>query len=38
MLTKSKIKKKTEYTVFLETVTITADITAIVEKVKKKIE
>ena len=37
MLTKSKIKKKTEYTVFLETVTITADITAIVEKVKMKI-
>ena len=31
---KSKIRKKTECTVFFETVTITAEITAIVEKVK----
>ena len=33
---KSKIKKKTECTVFLETVTIIADTTAINEKKKKK--
>jgi hypothetical protein len=32
MLIKSKIKKKTECTVFLETVSIIAEITAIVEK------
>jgi hypothetical protein len=32
MLIKSKIKKKTECTVFLETVNIIAEITAIVEK------
>jgi len=32
MLKKSKIKKKTECTVFLETVSIIAEITAIVEK------
>tara|TARA_B100001996_G_scaffold96681_1_gene72433 strand:- start:22 stop:156 length:135 start_codon:yes stop_codon:yes gene_type:complete len=38
MLIKSKIKKKTECTVFLETVTITAETTAIKENVKKNIE
>ena len=32
ILTKIKIRKKTEYTVFLETVTITAENTAMVEK------
>tara|TARA_B100001093_G_C25946252_1_gene643021 strand:- start:29 stop:178 length:150 start_codon:yes stop_codon:yes gene_type:complete len=32
ILTKSKIKKKTECTVFFETVTIIADIIAITEK------
>ena len=32
MLIKTKIKKKTEYTVFLETVTIVAANTAIEEK------
>ena len=32
MLIKSKIKKKTECTVFLEAVTIIAEITAIIEK------
>tara|TARA_B100000282_G_scaffold208320_1_gene153235 strand:+ start:155 stop:271 length:117 start_codon:yes stop_codon:yes gene_type:complete len=31
MLIKSKIKKKTECTVFLEAVTIIAEITAIIE-------
>jgi len=31
MLIKSKIKKKTEWTVFLDTVTITAETTAIIE-------
>jgi hypothetical protein len=30
---KSKIKKKTECTVFLDTVTMIAEITAIIEKV-----
>tara|TARA_B100000575_G_scaffold265876_1_gene242767 strand:- start:112 stop:255 length:144 start_codon:yes stop_codon:yes gene_type:complete len=33
MLIKSKIKKKTELTVFLDTVTITAEIIAISEKI-----
>jgi|TARA_B100001996_G_scaffold252739_1_gene196162 hypothetical protein len=33
MLIKSKIRKKTEWTVFLETVTIIAEITAIIENV-----
>jgi len=33
MLIKSKIKKKTEWTVFLETVTIIAEIIAINEKI-----
>jgi|TARA_B100000795_G_scaffold267619_1_gene252862 hypothetical protein len=37
MLMKSSIKKKTECTVFLETVTIIAEIIAIKENVKKKI-
>ena len=37
MLMKSSIKKKTEGTVFLETVTIIAEIIAIKENVKKKI-
>ena len=32
MLMKSNIKKKTECTVFFETVTIMAEITAIIEK------
>ena len=32
MLIKSKIKKKTEWTVFLEDMTIIADKTAIIEK------
>ena len=32
ILTKTKIRKKTEYTVFLETVTIIAENTAIDEK------
>ena len=32
MLMKSKIKKKTEWTVFLEAVTIIADIIATIEK------
>jgi hypothetical protein len=32
MLIKSKIKKKTEWTVFFETVTIIAEIIAIKEK------
>jgi hypothetical protein len=32
ILIKSKIRKKTECTVFLETVTIIAEITAIIEK------
>ena len=38
MLIKSKIKKKTEWTVFFETVTIIADTIAINAKAKKKIE
>tara|TARA_Y100000389_G_scaffold190063_1_gene214525 strand:+ start:1195 stop:1326 length:132 start_codon:yes stop_codon:yes gene_type:complete len=38
ILIKSKIKKNTECTVFFETVTIIAEIIAIVEKMKKKIE
>jgi hypothetical protein len=33
---KSKIRKKTECTVFLETVTMIAEITAIIENVYKK--
>jgi len=33
MLMKSKIRKKTEWTVFLETVTMIAEITAINENV-----
>jgi hypothetical protein len=33
MLMKSKIRKKTECTVFLDTVTMIAEITAIIEKV-----
>tara|TARA_B100000674_G_scaffold440851_1_gene404035 strand:- start:66 stop:182 length:117 start_codon:yes stop_codon:yes gene_type:complete len=33
ILIKSKIRKKTEWTVFLDTVTIMADITAIIEKI-----
>ena len=33
MLIKSKIKKKTEWTVFFEAVTITAEIIAIAEKI-----
>jgi len=33
ILMKSKIKKKTEWTVFLETVTIIAEIIAINEKI-----
>ena len=33
MLIKSKIRKKTEWTVFLETVTIIAEITAMIENV-----
>jgi hypothetical protein len=33
MLIKSKIKKKTEWTVFFETVTIIAEIIAIVENI-----
>jgi hypothetical protein len=33
MLIKSKIRKKTEWTVFLETVTMIAEITAMIEKV-----
>ena len=33
MLIKSRIKKKTEWTVFLETVTIIAEITAIIENI-----
>ena len=33
ILTKSKIKKKTEWTVFLETVTMIADTIAINEKI-----
>jgi hypothetical protein len=33
MLIKSKIIKKTEWTVFLETVTIIAEITAMIENV-----
>tara|TARA_Y100000589_G_C26903455_1_gene527229 strand:+ start:401 stop:517 length:117 start_codon:yes stop_codon:yes gene_type:complete len=33
ILIKSKIKKKTEWTVFLDTVTIIAEITAIIENV-----
>ena len=33
ILIKSKIKKKTEFTVFLDTVTITAEIIAISEKI-----
>jgi hypothetical protein len=33
MLIKSKIKKKTEWTVFLETVTMIAEITAMIENV-----
>ena len=33
ILTKSNIKKKTEWTVFLETVTIIADIIAMKEKI-----
>tara|TARA_B100001173_G_scaffold289467_1_gene279370 strand:+ start:416 stop:532 length:117 start_codon:yes stop_codon:yes gene_type:complete len=33
ILIKSKIRKKTEWTVFFETVTIIAEITAIIEKV-----
>ena len=37
MLMKSSIKKKTECTGFLETVTIIAEIIAIKENVKKKI-
>ena len=32
MLTKTKIKKNTEYTVFLHTVTINAEMTAIEER------
>jgi len=38
MLIKSKIKKKTECTVFFDTVTIIADTTAIKENTKKNIE
>jgi hypothetical protein len=33
MLIKSRIKKKTEWTVFFEAVTIMAEITAIIEKI-----
>tara|TARA_X000001036_G_scaffold109013_1_gene102145 strand:+ start:758 stop:874 length:117 start_codon:yes stop_codon:yes gene_type:complete len=33
ILIKSKIKKKTEWTVFLDTVTMIAEITAIIENV-----
>ena len=33
ILMKSKIKKKTEWTVFLEAVTIIADMTAIIENI-----
>ena len=33
MLIKSKIRKKTEWTVFLETVTMMAETTAIIENV-----
>jgi hypothetical protein len=33
MLIKSKIRKKTEWTVFFETVTIIAEITAMIENV-----
>jgi hypothetical protein len=33
MLIKSRIKKKTEWTVFFETVTIMAETTAITEKI-----
>jgi len=33
MLIKSKIRKKTEWTVFLETVTIIAEIIAMIENV-----
>tara|TARA_B100001029_G_C15021759_1_gene431008 strand:+ start:1246 stop:1362 length:117 start_codon:yes stop_codon:yes gene_type:complete len=33
MVIKSKIKKKTEWTVFLEAVTIMAEVTAIKEKI-----
>ena len=33
ILIKSNIKKNTEWTVFLDTVTITAETTAIIEKV-----
>tara|TARA_Y200000002_G_C22486031_1_gene580875 strand:- start:163 stop:363 length:201 start_codon:yes stop_codon:yes gene_type:complete len=33
ILIKSKIKKKTEWTVFLETVTIIAEMTAIIENI-----
>ena len=33
MLMKSRIKKKTEWTVFLETVTMIAEITAMIENV-----
>jgi hypothetical protein len=33
MLIKSKIRKKTEWTVFLETVTIIAEITAMIENI-----
>ncbi len=35
---KSRIKKKTEWTVFLEAVTIIAETIAIKEKIKKNIE
>ena len=38
MVMKSNIKKKTEWTVFLDTVTIIAEKTAIIEKIKKNIE
>ncbi len=38
MLMKSKIRKKTEWTVFLETVTIIAETTAMIRKcIKKKL-
>tara|TARA_B100000287_G_scaffold144069_1_gene135952 strand:- start:321 stop:437 length:117 start_codon:yes stop_codon:yes gene_type:complete len=38
MLIKSKIRKKTECTVFFEAVTIIAETIAIKEKIKKNIE
>ena len=38
ILMKSKIRKKTECTVFFDTVTIIADIIAIIENAKKNIE